>query len=101
MLRPKKNSYKEFDNEKKFLRLKNSINTVSTNRDLFREEIPTGVLLKDKISACNSYVSYKCSSVLSKKDLRIIRLNGVVNTETDRASCTVLDMPIVRCGICL
>ena len=24
MLRPKKNSYKEFDNEKKFLRLKNS-----------------------------------------------------------------------------
>ena len=23
MLRPKKNSYKEFDNEKKFLRLKN------------------------------------------------------------------------------
>ena len=24
MLRPKKNSYKEFDNEKKFLRLENS-----------------------------------------------------------------------------
>ena len=24
MLRPKKNSYKEFDNEKKFVRLKNS-----------------------------------------------------------------------------
>ena len=24
MLRPKKNSYKEFDNDKKFLRLKNS-----------------------------------------------------------------------------
>jgi len=25
MLRPKKNSYKEFDNEKKFLRLENSL----------------------------------------------------------------------------
>ena len=35
MLLPKKNSYKEFDNEKKFLQLENSPPPTSTNPWLF------------------------------------------------------------------
>ena len=69
MLRPKKNSYKEFDDEKKFLRLENSppphnfsngpslmlqqLNTMSTNRtvcvDLFAIYIMLSMSVKTNL----------------------------------------------------
>ena len=57
MLGPKKNSYKEFDNEKKFLRLKNSppppphnfSNGPSLKGPLTYQDTDTGVLLCQEI----------------------------------------------------